>query len=335
MSSIGLGTYLGEMDERTDRGYEASIEAALASGCNVIDTAINYRFQRSERNVGAALNRAVSAGKVARDEIVVSTKGGFIAFDGQYPPNPAKFFHDEYVSSGICTAEDLVGGIHCMTPAYLENQLERSLRNLQLECVDIYFLHNPETQLSHLGRAEFLKRVLAAFRKLEEKVAEGKIRLYGTATWEGYRQLPDSGSFLSLEELIGLARLAGGEDHHFKVIQLPYNLGMPEAFLVRNQKFGSESVSTLEAAERYGMVVLTSASVLQGQLTARLPRGIVDFFSDFSKDSNRAIQFVRSTPGVTAALVGMSQPKHVEENLNTARVPRLPWDRMKELFRGR
>lgn len=332
MSSIGLGTYLGEMDSHTDASYESSVKAALAMGCNVLDTAINYRFQRSERNIGNALRESIEKGIVSRNEIVISTKGGFVTFDGDYPPNPARYFQEEYIAKGICLAEDVVGGIHCMTPTYLNNQLERSLKNLQLDSVDIYLIHNPETQLSHITRQDFMKRILAAFRFLEEKVSEGKIQVYGTATWDGYRASPQSRSYLSLEELIGLARLAGGDDHHFRVIQLPFNLGMPEAFVTRNQKFGSESVSLLEAARRNDMIVLTSASILQGQLASRLPDGIVEFFSDLPKDSQRSIQFVRSTPGVTTALVGMSKEKHVKENMELSRQAPLKWEKMKELF---
>ena len=55
VSSLGIGTYLGQPNDDKDAGYTAAIIAAVQAGINVIDTAINYRFQRSERNVGAAL----------------------------------------------------------------------------------------------------------------------------------------------------------------------------------------------------------------------------------------------------------------------------------------
>src|SRR5262245_6842436 len=84
VSSIGIGTYLGEPDASDDAGYRDAVIAAVKSGCNVIDTAINYRFQRSERSVGEAL-RSLFADGFSRDEIVVATKGGFIPFDGGYP----------------------------------------------------------------------------------------------------------------------------------------------------------------------------------------------------------------------------------------------------------
>ena len=55
LSSIGLGTYLGDADERTDALYAAAITRAVEMGCNVLDTAINYRHQRSERVIGRVL----------------------------------------------------------------------------------------------------------------------------------------------------------------------------------------------------------------------------------------------------------------------------------------
>ena len=332
-SSIGMGTYLGEVDDRTDRLYEDAARAALESGCNVIDAAINYRFMRSERSIGAALKASIASGKIARSEIIVSTKGGFLSFDGDYPENPGRYFQDEYVGKGICAKEDIVANCHCMTPAYLANQIERSLANLQLECLDIYFIHNPETQLMEITRQEFLKRMLAAFKLLETKCAEGKIGVYGAATWDGFRAKPDSRGYLSLEELIGLARNAGGENHHFRAIQLPYNLAMPEAFLFKNQKFGPESVSLIEAASNQRMIVMCSASILQGQLAGPLPEPIAAVLSGLKTDAQRSIQFVRSTPGVTTALVGMSHNPHVAENLQTAAQSPLPWKKLKELFK--
>ena len=332
ISSIGLGTYLGDMDEQTDQGYESSICRALELGCNLIDTAINYRCQRSERNVGSALKKSIEKGTVTRDEVVISSKGGFLSFDTSYPANPRRYIQDEYIDPGICKPEDIVANCHCMTPSYLENQLERSLKNLGVDCIDIYLIHNPETQLSEVSRQEFLRRMLAAFKLLEKKVEDGKIQVYGTATWNGYREIPGGQGFLSLEELIGLARNAGGEDHHFRAIQLPLNFAMPEALLSKNQKFGSESVSLLEAAHLQKMIVLCSASILQGQLTKNLPGFVSRFFDNLSTDAQRSIQFVRSTLGVTSALVGMSNPKHVEENLQVAQTPRVPWDKMRQLF---
>ncbi len=116
---------------------------------NVIDSAINYRLQRSERSVGAALN--LTSDEFFRDEIVVCTKAGFLTPDGEMPEDPNEYFSREYVERGILRPEDIAAGCHCMAPGYLSDQLDRSRRNLGVECVDVFYLHNPETQLSEVA----------------------------------------------------------------------------------------------------------------------------------------------------------------------------------------
>src|SRR5262249_16151276 len=166
VSSIGLGTYLGDEDEATDQRYGAAVVDAVNLGCNLFDTAVNYRAQRSERVLGKALAALVREGGFRREQLVVCTKGGYIPFDGSFPADPAQYVHDMYIRPGVLRPEDIVDGGHAMTPRYLENQLGRSLENLGLDQVDVYYLHNPETQLGHVPRPEFLARVRAAFEAL-------------------------------------------------------------------------------------------------------------------------------------------------------------------------
>jgi aryl-alcohol dehydrogenase-like predicted oxidoreductase len=333
LSSLGIGTYLGDPDAITDELYIAAVARALELGVNVIDTAINYRFQRSERSVGTALKTQVAAGKVARDEVVVATKGGFLTPDGEFPQNPNEYFRREYLDPGVLKPEDVVGGMHCMSPRYLEDQIERSRKNLGLEAIDIYFVHNPETQLQAVPRVEFLRRLGMAFGKLESQVRAGAIRCYGVATWDGFRRPPRAADYLSLEETVRLAEEVGGKEHHFKVVQLPFNLAMPEAYAFANQKVGGEEISFLEAARRLGITVLASASILQGQVARDLPDELRSALNGRLKtDAQRAIQFARSAPGVGTALVGMKRVEHVEENLKLREVPPLAAERFAGFF---
>src|ERR1700704_4838715 len=69
LSSIGIGTYLGDADERTDRAYTDAVVRAAELGANIIDTAANYRFQRSERAIGKALRDLSAAKTFSRDEL--------------------------------------------------------------------------------------------------------------------------------------------------------------------------------------------------------------------------------------------------------------------------
>jgi aryl-alcohol dehydrogenase-like predicted oxidoreductase len=332
LSSVGIGTYLGGEDAASDRAYHDAVVRSVEAGFNVVDSAVNYRHQRSERSVGAALRSLIAAGAVCRDEIVLATKGGFIPFDGAVPGNPSGYLMETYVRAGIVTPGDIVAGCHCLTPRYLADQLERSRANLGVAVIDVYYVHNPEIQLSAVDRPTFLGRMRAAFSFLEAAAAAGKIRLYGTATWNGYRQPPTAPDFLSLAELERIAREIAGDGHHFRVVQLPYNLGMTEAFTRANQTVGEEVVSLLEAARRLDIYVMTSASIHQGQLARNLPPVIAEFLPGLGSDAQRALQFVRSTPGVGTALVGMKQLAHVEDNARVAAVAPLDWEEFQQLF---
>ncbi len=332
LSSIGIGTYLGRDDDVTDGLYRRAIVRGMERGANVVDTAVNYRHQRSERAVGAALADLFGRGLVGRDEVVVATKGGYIPFDGEFPADPRTYFTDTYLRTGVIRPGDVVAGAHCMTPRYLDDQIARSRANLGLATIDVYYLHNPEQQLEELERPEFLARVGEAFAALEQAVADGRIGCYGTATWSGLRQPPGARDYLSLEELVEVARRVGGPDHHFRVIQLPYNLAMPEAFTRGNQTVGGETVSTVEAARRLGLYVVASASVYQGQLTRNLPPVVSEYLPGLQTDAQRALQFVRSTPGVGTALVGMKSIAHVDENLAVAAAAPMAWAEFQRLF---
>ena len=235
LSSIGIGTYLGEPTAACDTLYREAVTEALEHGINVIDTAVNYRHQRSERAIAQALAEVTSSGKIRRDELLIATKGGFLSFDGSEPEDPSAYFQHTLIDPGLFRPEEVVAGCHVMSPKYLENQIDVSRHNLGLDALDIYYLHNPEIQASNVERKEFDRRVRAAFAALEKAVGEGKIRMFGTATWNGYRVGLDSREALSLPDLLRMAEEVGGKDHHFRAVQLPYNLAMPEALSARTQ----------------------------------------------------------------------------------------------------
>jgi aryl-alcohol dehydrogenase-like predicted oxidoreductase len=321
VSSIGLGTYLGEPTAACDAFYSDSVTRAAELGVNVFDSAINYRHQRSERAIAYALTALIAAGSVRRDEVILATKGGFLTFDAEEPLDAAAYFDAKLIETGLVQPEDVAAGCHVMSPKYLANQIELSRRNLGVETIDIYYLHNPETQLSAVPREEFYVRLRAAFEALERAVAENKIRVYGTATWNAYRQDPDSWEAISLAEVLRTAGEVGGKDHHCRAVQMPFNLAMPEALVSRTQVWRGQPTTLLEMARAQGVMVFASASLMQAHLTKGLPAQIRAMFPGLRTDAQCAIQFVRSTPGITCALVGMSRREHVEENLATARVP--------------
>jgi aryl-alcohol dehydrogenase-like predicted oxidoreductase len=331
LSSLGIGTYLGEPDDATDTEYVQAIVTALRSGINVLDTAINYRHQRSERNLGEALAQLISAGELQRDEVLVCSKAGYLSLDGNMPANPREYFVEEYVLTGLLDPKELAGGTHCMTPRFLRNQIERSRHNLKLETIDVFYVHNPETQLAEVPRAVFLRRLREAFALLEDLVGAGTLRYYGIATWNALRVAEGARDYVGLEEVLLLAREVAGEGHHFRFVQLPFNLAMPEAYVLANHTWNHSHLSLLTAAQKHGVAVIGSATLYQGRLLHDLPPHLAAALG-LKSDRDNAIQFARSAPGLLTSLIGMAHQEHVVQNLRTARVPPTRLDIWESLF---
>ncbi len=322
ISSLGIGTYLGDPTDAVDDRYRRAIQLALENGVNVIDTASNYRCSRSERVVGQALREAA----VDRREITVATKGGFIPFDGSRPADPGKYVRDQFVASGLVDTGDLAKGSHCIAPDFLDAMIDRSLDRLGLDHIDLYYVHNPETQLSIRSREQTYDLLEATFTRLEERRLAGDIGQYGVATWDGFRASMGEGAYLSLPAVVrrsqAAAATAGADEPGLTAVQLPFNAGMADAFTQNTQPAARRSDEQEESAARSplvcareeGLSVFASASLGQGELADGLPAEIEAHLGG-ETTAQRAINFARSAPGVTCSLVGASDPAHVRENI--------------------
>jgi aryl-alcohol dehydrogenase-like predicted oxidoreductase len=320
MSSIGIGTYLGEPTRVVDEAYINAICLTVCSGCNVIDTASNYRFQRSERSIAAALRRLTENG-FARDEMVVCTKGGFLSFDGDFPKDPRKWVQETLIDAGVITADEIVAVRHCMTPRYILLQVAHSLENLCIETVDVYYIHNPETQLAELNDEEFYYALEQAFAALEGEVVANRVCCYGIATWDAFMGPREASDLVSLDRVVECARRVAGDTHHFRFLQLPVNLAMPGGLTQLNQEVNAMQMTPLEAARSLNVAGVASASLLQAHLTRGLPPTVQQAIAGMPNDAARALQFARSAPGIATALVGMSRLEHVRANMELAMVP--------------
>jgi aryl-alcohol dehydrogenase-like predicted oxidoreductase len=325
LSEIGIGTYLGNPDEETDKGYFETIKKGLELGINVVDTAINYRNMRSERVIGKVIQ------EVGRDKIFVSTKGGYLPTDDNFKDDPNKWFKKELIETGIVDIKDMTPYGNVLTPKYIDWSFNKSLENLKTDFIDVYFLHNVEDQLTVCSRNEFYDKLRAVFRLLEGKVKEGQLRYYGLATWNGFRVPPEHEQYLNLVDILNIAKDVGGENHHFKVIQLPYNIGMLEAYTLKNQKLNGENLSTLEASKQLGIYTYISATLFQGRVLKPVAPQVKQIFK-VNEDNLVPIQFVRSTPGVGTALIGMSKIEHLEQNLKIEEYPPLTEEEFNSLF---
>ena len=322
VSSFGIGTYLGDNTDADDASYEDAIRAAVRSGINVVDTAINYRCQRSERAVGSALQHIFAAGEAVREELVVCTKGGYLPLD-RMPPATREAYQAyvkrEFLEPQVLHVDELVAGGHCLAPRFLRYCIAKSRQNLGLRTIDVYYLHNPEQQLGSVPPNEFRSRLRAAFTVLEEAVSRGEIAVYGLATWDALRSPPGEKGALGLEAIVAVAREVAGEAHHLRAVQLPVNLAMLEAVRAETQPVGTKVLTAIAAAESMGLTVFGSATLMQARLTTDLPPALAEHFPWCTTDAQRAAAFARGLPGLTTSLIGMRSVAHVHENVASAR----------------
>ena len=334
LSSLGIGTYLGGLDAETDGLVEDAVSQSVSSGAvNVVDTAINYRLQRAERSVGRALARLAREGGIpgGRQALMVCTKNGYLSSDGELSTDFWTYVQDEFIKPGKLRQEEIAGEAHSMAIPFLREQLRRSLANLGLGCIDVLYLHNAaESWLPEIGYGEFVEKLRDVFALYEEERKNGRVLYYGMASWSCFRVKEGEAERVNLEDVVEAARSAGGEEHGFRFLQLPFNVAMNEALTQRNQRVSGDPLTTFEAARRLGVGVFTSVPLSQGRLLnhTRVP----------AQEGSKAlslIQFARSAhPAVLAPLIGQKSPDHIKENLRVAMTPPLDEAAFRETYRG-
>lgn len=297
MGSIGIGTCLGSTSSGFDHRARAAIMSAVANGCNLIDTARNYRGGRSEIVVGNAI-RALSAADIAeRNELIVCSKAGYIS---EQDARVRRF--------SASTVETNV-----LSPAFLSSEIALSLERTGLDAIDIYLLHNPEIHLPKLGGRRFYRTLTRCFEILERYVNDKKLGMYGLACWSAFDH--NSPTSIDISKVMRAARLAGGNARdNFGAIQTPLN------WLYRNPVVAPANMSLPKVCHENDLILVGSSPLLGGKL-ARLPSELGKAIPGKLKDAQRSIQFARSIPGVSATLVGMNRRNHVEENLRLRQVP--------------
>ena len=324
ISSIGLGTCLGKTDKQTNALVENAVVESVRRGVNLIDTAISYRNQEGEHSIGRGIRNLLESQEVSRDELIIASKGGILSYPKH---NRIKSFRRDYIDTGKYDIKmtDLVGKRYCIHPQFIEEQLNRSLTNLGLETIDIYFIHNPEQQLISIAPDKFYACLKSTFEILEKAVDAGKISAYGIATWDGFRLSPKSTRHLDLTKIKNLAKEAAGKKQDgLKFIQFPLNLAMSEALLKKNQTLDGEQLTILEICDRLNILPIASKSLSQTRIVGQIPSNITKILGeDLQTDCQRALQFTRSAPFLLSALVGMKNIQHIEENLILRTIPTL------------
>jgi aryl-alcohol dehydrogenase-like predicted oxidoreductase len=330
-SKLGIGTFIKEpyKEENYIFDYKEAIKSAIESGINLIDTASNYRYQESERDIGEVVSKLIKKNKVKREELIICSKGGFIQLDFPFPENPYRWIENNIINKNLATADDIEIDQHCMTPDFLEYSCKKSLKNLKIDKLDIYYLHNPETQLNKLGEEKFYELIERVFERFEKLVDDGLFSEYGVAVWNAFIYPEDNSEHINIEKLVNIAKKVGGENHHFKYIQTPFNLAKTAIYNTKNQKmFDGEYYTPLQVAHKLGLGVITSSSLLQMNLFKKSFTPEIGYILDkdmkLESDIQLALQFVRSTPSVVSSLFGSKEPEHIKDNIKISQVKAVP-----------
>lgn len=328
ISSVGLGTFIPEpyKEENYEFSYENAVIEAVKNGVNLIDTASNYRYTQSEKEIGWALKKIFEQNIAKRDELVVCSKGGFIQLQYPFPQNPYTWIKDNIIHKNLGTEADISLDQHCLTPKFVDFSFEKSLQYLGVDAIDIYYVHNIEMQFGQMTNEQIFDNTKEIFNVLEQKVKDGKLSYYGLAGWNGLLNEPNNPEYISLKNVVDLAGSG------FKFLQVPFNLAKTHAYSVKNQEIDGEMYTLFEAAQKLGLHVITSSSFLQTNLFKRpfnqaVSKLLGAEFSDFQK----ALRFCAASPSA-CALFGSKDPEHVKSNLEIAKKQKVSKKNFEALF---
>ena len=306
---FGCGDNAGLMVEGDSKERRAVVEQALAAGINYFDTSNNYGEGRSESNLGATL-------KEIGAQPFVATKVRLTAAD----------------------LEDLAAAVR--------REFEASLRRLQMESIDLYYLHTRvagarrmgANGLSHISLDDLVGSVWDTFSSLR---AEGRVRFLGICTSGAeVRAVRDA-----------LTRLP------FDVIQAQYSIlnpteGRPVPAGYRGQDHGQ----TIELAGQQGMGgvvayrVLAAGALAQRSGAAVRPspsRGSEAWNADIEraraleflkqpgeeKLAGAAVRYALADPNISTVLLGFSKREYVDEANAYSEAGPLPADHLVQIER--
>ena len=326
-SKIGIGTYLGDFNQIVDKKIYDVIFEAIKNGINLIDTAPNYRCERSEEVIGNVVSN------VNRAELVISTKVGFLPFSKEEPKNYEKYFLKRFIDSGIISIDNVYADWQSFYPDYIDWQLTQSLKRLNTDYIDIYYLHNPDELLDCMGIDKFYSIITDAFKFLNKMINLGKIKYIGISTWNGFLREKNK---LDLNKIIEISKNILDTDK-FKFIQIPYNLGMID-YITQKKQFDLENnkdCSLIYLANFYNLDIITSAPFFHGKLIdIDLPDKIKNNFLNTKSNAELSLKFALSNPGSHAVLTGVTNLTHLEEIISILKSDMISIDDYLKIIKG-
>ena len=306
ISELGFGcSRLGATPGReSERECIQTVSNAFDSGINFFDTADIYGQGRSERLLGEVFQNK-------RARVIFATKVGYRLTALGSVAAKLRPVLEPLVRrvKGLGTGSKGAGNAlkeQSFSPDYIRAAIERSLRRLRTDYLDVIQLHNPPPEIIDRGEC---------FLALDDAKAQGKIRCYGV-------------SCRNIEDALLCLRHAG-----IASIQIPINV----------LEF-DHAASALALARARNVAVIARQPLASGRLGELAGAGAAEssttrhgvchgtaraFASEFLRRPNdctvaqAALRFVLDLPGVSVVIAGMSSRKHLEENLGAVTRPRI------------
>lgn len=277
---IGLGANKisdADPDSNTEYGGDI-ISHAVEKGLNFIDTAFMYGYGKSESIIGDTLKK-----HNLRNKVVIATKGAHQIINGETVLNNS--------------------------PAFLTEQVENSLRRLQTDYIDLYYIHFPDESTP---KAE----AVGALSRLKE---QGKIRAIGVSNFS-YDQLLEGnvhGDIDVVQDEYNLLNQSA-EEHFFpyfrekKISFIPY---FPFASGLLAGKYNEQTQLTERQKSRPQFQGQTYTDILQ---KVELLRPLSEKYETGLQ--NIVLAYYLSKDVIDAVIPGARNRKQLTENLEAAKV---------------
>ncbi len=300
ISAIGLGAWGigGDWGPTDDKTSLAALHRAIDLGVNFIDTADVYGDGHSEQLI-AQVRKARS------EQLIIATKAG-----RRLNPHTAQGY----------TRQNLTAFV------------ERSLRNLEMEALDLLQLHTPPSEVYDMPEV---------FGILDDLAQQGKIRYYGVSV-ERVDEALKAVSYpnvQSVQIIFNMFRLKPSE-HFFSVARehqvgilarVPLASGLltgkfrPDThFAPNDHRSFNRHGEAFDQGETFSGLEYEAGLQAVEELRPLVPQG--------STMAQFALRWILMFPEVTSAIPGGKNPQQVEENVNAAALPPLSPDTMIEVL---
>jgi len=304
VSTISFGAWAigGTWGTVDDKESMAALHCALDHGVNFFDTADVYGDGRSERLIAHLRKERNSRGN--RDEFHVATKAG-----RRLNPHVASGYNKQKLTAFV----------------------ERSLKNLETDSLDLLQLHCPPTEVYYMPEV---------FDVLDDLVKAGKIRYYGVSVEKVEEALKaiEYPNVQTVQIIFNIFRQRPAE-LFFKeaerkrvgiLARVPLSSGMLTGKLSRSSKFAEDDHrnfnrhgEAFDRGETFSGIDYEAGLKAVEELRPHVPTG--------QAMAQMALRWILMFPAITCAIPGAKQPAQVEENVNAADLPPLPDATMKKI----